>query len=168
MSDRTLVLLKPDAVKRKLTGQIIARIEAKDLCGRFSGRIVRGVSHGIGVSPTADGQNHVAVVCNGGFVVVTHNGGATWTSLGSTTGANPFPLNGKWYNGYTPALARNTEFFAPPMATVPRSGPAARTTMRWPGWMNERVERWLALSSEASGTRKRVAMPLSVSPLRTT
>jgi nucleoside-diphosphate kinase len=31
MSDRTLVLLKPDAVTRKLTGQIIARIEAKDL-----------------------------------------------------------------------------------------------------------------------------------------
>jgi len=31
MSDRTLVLLKPDAVERKLTGQIIARIEAKDL-----------------------------------------------------------------------------------------------------------------------------------------
>lgn len=31
MSDRTLVLLKPDAVRRKLTGQIIARIEAKDL-----------------------------------------------------------------------------------------------------------------------------------------
>jgi nucleoside-diphosphate kinase len=31
MSDRTLVLLKPDAVKRKLTGQIIARVEAKDL-----------------------------------------------------------------------------------------------------------------------------------------
>jgi nucleoside-diphosphate kinase len=31
MSDRTLVLLKPDAVQRKLTGQIIARIEAKDL-----------------------------------------------------------------------------------------------------------------------------------------
>lgn len=31
MSDRTLVLLKPDAVKRKLAGQIIARIEAKDL-----------------------------------------------------------------------------------------------------------------------------------------
>jgi nucleoside-diphosphate kinase len=31
MSDRTLVLLKPDAVRRKLAGQIIARIEAKDL-----------------------------------------------------------------------------------------------------------------------------------------
>jgi len=29
MSDRTLVLLKPDAVERKLAGQIIARIEAK-------------------------------------------------------------------------------------------------------------------------------------------
>lgn len=31
MSDRTLVLLKPDAVRRKLTGEIIRRIEAKDL-----------------------------------------------------------------------------------------------------------------------------------------
>lgn len=31
MSDRTLVLLKPDAVQRKLAGQIIARIESKDL-----------------------------------------------------------------------------------------------------------------------------------------
>ncbi len=31
MSDRTLVLLKPDAVQRKLTGQIIARIESKGL-----------------------------------------------------------------------------------------------------------------------------------------
>jgi nucleoside-diphosphate kinase len=31
MSDRTLVLLKPDAVRRKLAGEIIRRIEAKDL-----------------------------------------------------------------------------------------------------------------------------------------
>ncbi len=31
MSDRTLVLLKPDAVERKLAGEIIARIEAKHL-----------------------------------------------------------------------------------------------------------------------------------------
>jgi nucleoside-diphosphate kinase len=31
MSDRTLVLLKPDAVERKLVGEIIARIEAKNL-----------------------------------------------------------------------------------------------------------------------------------------
>jgi len=30
MSDRTLVLLKPDAVRRKLTGEIIRRIEAKE------------------------------------------------------------------------------------------------------------------------------------------
>jgi photosystem II stability/assembly factor-like uncharacterized protein len=41
-------------------------------------RIFRDTPHGIGVSPTADGQNHVAVVCNGGFVLTTHNGGATW------------------------------------------------------------------------------------------
>ncbi len=31
MSDRTLVLLKPDTVERKLAGEIIARIEAKNL-----------------------------------------------------------------------------------------------------------------------------------------
>ena len=31
MSDRTLVLLKPDAVERKLVGEIVARIEAKNL-----------------------------------------------------------------------------------------------------------------------------------------
>ena len=31
MSDRTLVLLKPDAVERKLVGQIISRFEQKNL-----------------------------------------------------------------------------------------------------------------------------------------
>jgi nucleoside-diphosphate kinase len=31
MSDRTLVLLKPDAVERKLVGEIIGRFEAKNL-----------------------------------------------------------------------------------------------------------------------------------------
>lgn len=31
MTDRTLVLCKPDAVERKLTGEIIRRLEAKDL-----------------------------------------------------------------------------------------------------------------------------------------
>ncbi len=31
MSDRTLVLLKPDAIERRLVGSIISRIEAKDL-----------------------------------------------------------------------------------------------------------------------------------------
>ena len=31
MTDKTLIILKPDAVKRKLTGEIISRIEQKDL-----------------------------------------------------------------------------------------------------------------------------------------
>lgn len=31
MIDTTLIILKPDAVRRKLVGQIISRIEAKDL-----------------------------------------------------------------------------------------------------------------------------------------
>ena len=31
MSDRTLVLLKPDAVERKLVGEVVSRFEAKNL-----------------------------------------------------------------------------------------------------------------------------------------
>ena len=31
MSDRTLVLLKPDTIERKLVGQVVARFEAKNL-----------------------------------------------------------------------------------------------------------------------------------------
>ncbi len=31
MSDRTLVLLKPDTVERKLVGEVVARFEAKNL-----------------------------------------------------------------------------------------------------------------------------------------
>jgi nucleoside-diphosphate kinase len=31
MSDRTLVLLKPDTVERKLVGEVVSRFEAKNL-----------------------------------------------------------------------------------------------------------------------------------------
>lgn len=31
MSNKTLIILKPDAVRRKLTGEIVSRIEAKNL-----------------------------------------------------------------------------------------------------------------------------------------
>lgn len=38
------------------------------------------------------------------------NNGASWVSLGSTSGKNVFAIGTKWYNGYTPALGRNTAF----------------------------------------------------------
>lgn len=72
--------------------------------GIGAARIFRDTPHGIGVSPTADGQNHVAVVCNGGFVVVTHNGGATWTQaalIGTVPGWRGFNSNAEWADNTT-------------------------------------------------------------------
>src|SRR3954466_13878461 len=51
-----------------------------------AGRSFRAVTHGIGVSPVppdpnnpaADGKNHIAVAGGSGWVVTTHDGGATW------------------------------------------------------------------------------------------
>lgn len=72
--------------------------------GINAARIFRDTPHGIGVSPTPDGQNHVAVVCNGGFVVVTHNGGATWTQaalIGTVPGWQGFNSNAEWADNAT-------------------------------------------------------------------
>ena len=72
--------------------------------GIGAARIFRDTPHGIGVSPTADGQNHVAVVCNGGFVVVTHNGGATWTQagfIGTVPGWRGFNSSAEWADNNT-------------------------------------------------------------------
>jgi len=67
-------------------------------------RIFRDTPHGIGVSPAADGLAHVAVVCNGGFVVVTHNGGTSWTQtglIGSVAGWAGFNSNVEWADNNT-------------------------------------------------------------------
>jgi hypothetical protein len=71
-------------------------------------RIFRDTPHGIGVSPTADGQNHIAVACNGGFVVVTHNGGATWTQaalIGTVPNWQGFNSNAEWADNTTLYIA---------------------------------------------------------------
>ena len=71
-------------------------------------RVFRDTPHGIGVSPTADGQNHVAVVCNGGFVVVTHNGGTTWSQtplIGTVAGWQGFNSNAEWADDTTLYIA---------------------------------------------------------------
>jgi hypothetical protein len=72
--------------------------------GINAARIFRDTPHGIGVSPTADGQNHIAVVCNGGFVVVTHNGGATWTQaalIGTVPSWQGFNSTAEWADNTT-------------------------------------------------------------------
>jgi photosystem II stability/assembly factor-like uncharacterized protein len=72
--------------------------------GIGAARIFRDTPHGIGVSPTADGQNHVAVVCNGGFVVVTHNGGVTWSQtvlIGTVPAWQGFNSNVEWVDNST-------------------------------------------------------------------
>lgn len=76
--------------------------------GINAARIFRDTPHGIGVSPTPDGQNHVAVVCNGGFVVVTHNGGATWAQtglIGTVPGWQGFNSNAEWADNTTLYIA---------------------------------------------------------------
>jgi hypothetical protein len=76
--------------------------------GIGAARVFRDTPHGIGVSPTPDGQNHVAVVCNGGFVVVTHNGGATWSEtplIGTVPGWQGFNSNAEWADNTTLYIA---------------------------------------------------------------
>lgn len=71
-------------------------------------RIFRDTPHGIGVSPAVDGLAHIAVVCNGGFVVVTHNGGASWTQtglIGTVSGWVGFNSNVEWADNNTLYIA---------------------------------------------------------------
>jgi photosystem II stability/assembly factor-like uncharacterized protein len=71
-------------------------------------RIFRDTPHGIGVSPTANGLNTVAVVCNGGFVVSTHDGGATWHQaglIGTVPNWQGFNSNVEWADDSTLYLA---------------------------------------------------------------
>jgi hypothetical protein len=76
--------------------------------GINAARIFRDTPHGIGIAPGADGQNHVAVVCNGGFVVVTHDGGATWTQaalIGTVPTWQGFNSNAEWADNATLYIA---------------------------------------------------------------
>ncbi len=91
--------------------------------GINAARIFRDTPHGIGVSPETDGQNHVAVVCNGGFVVVTHNGGATWTQaalIGTVPAWQGFNSNAEW--------ADNTTLYIASESPLVGSGRVAKST----------------------------------------
>src|SRR5262249_13221289 len=76
--------------------------------GIGAARIFRDTPHGIGLSPTPDGPTHAAVVRTGGFVVVTHNGGATWTQaalIATVPGWQGFNSNAEWADNATLYIA---------------------------------------------------------------
>lgn len=88
-------------------------------------RIFRDTPHGIGVSPSVDGLAHVAVVCNGGFVVVTHNGGASWSQtglIGTVTGWAGFNSNVEWADNNTLYIASESPTSAARVAKSTNGG----------------------------------------------
>jgi len=90
--------------------------------GIGAARVFRDTVHGIGVSPAADGGlDSVAVVCNAGWVVTTHNGGATWHQtplIGTVTNWQGFNSNAEWADNDTLYIASENPF--------PSFGPVAR------------------------------------------
>jgi len=85
-------------------------------------RRFRDTVHGIGVSPDASGGiNNVAVVCNSGWVVVTHDGGATWHQtrlIGTVPNWQGFNSNVEWAGNNTLYVASESPF---PGARVAKS-----------------------------------------------
>jgi len=76
--------------------------------GIGAARIFRDTPHGIGVSPAVDGLAHVAVVCNSGFVIVTHNSDMSWTQtglIGMVPGWGGFNSNVEWADNSTLYIA---------------------------------------------------------------
>jgi len=88
-------------------------------------RIFRDTPHGIGVSPAVDGLAHVAVACNGGFVVVTHNGGVSWTQsglIGTVSGWVGFNSNVEWADNSTLYIASESPSSAARVAKSTNGG----------------------------------------------
>ena len=85
-------------------------------------RVFRDVVHGIGVSPSPNGGiGHVAVVCNSGFVVSTHDGGATWhqaSLIATVPNWQGFNSNAEWADNDTLFVASESPF---PGARVAKS-----------------------------------------------
>lgn len=93
--------------------------------GIGAARIFRDTPHGIGVSPAVDGAANVAVVCNGGFVVVTHNGGLSWTQtglIGTVSLWAGFNSNAEWADNNTLYIASESPSAAARVAKSTNGG----------------------------------------------
>jgi photosystem II stability/assembly factor-like uncharacterized protein len=98
--------------------------------GIGASRVFRDTPHGIGVSPTATGLNHVAVVCNGGFLVFTHDGGATWNQIGLIPPVpNPSGLGVSGWQGFNATVewADNNALYVGSESPIPAARVAKST-----------------------------------------
>jgi hypothetical protein len=82
--------------------------------GISAARVFRDAVHGIGVSPSPNGGlDRVAVVCNGGFVEVTHNGGKLWheaSLIDTVPNWQGFNANAEWADNHTLYIASESPF----------------------------------------------------------
>ncbi len=94
--------------------------------GLSAGRIVRGVSHGLGVHPS--NLNIIGAAGSGGYLMITTDGGSSWTErfLGST---GTDGQNIGWY-GFNSNVAWATDqvLFACSEATAPGAAHVAKST----------------------------------------
>ena len=96
--------------------------------GISAARVFRDAVHGIGVSPSPNGGlDHVAVVCNGGFVEVTHNGGKLWheaSLIDTVPNWQGFNANAEWADNHTLYIASESPF---PGARIAKSSDGGLT-----------------------------------------
>lgn len=98
--------------------------------GIGAGRGFRDTPHGIGVSPTATGLNHVAVVALSGWVVFTHDGGASWHQtrlIGTVPNWQGFNSSAEWADNTTLYVASESPI---PAARVAKSTDGGLTFKR--------------------------------------
>lgn len=98
--------------------------------GIGAGRIFRDTPHGIGMSPTPDGLSNVGVVCNSGWVVVTHDGGATWHQtrlIGTVPNWQGFNSNVEWADDATLYVASESPI---PAGRIAKSTDGGRSFTR--------------------------------------
>ncbi len=89
-------------------------LEGTPSTGIGAARVFRDAVHGVGVSPSPNGGlNNVAVVCNGGWVVVTHDGGSSWHQtplIGTVPNWQGFNSNVEWGDNETLYVASESPF----------------------------------------------------------
>jgi photosystem II stability/assembly factor-like uncharacterized protein len=112
----------PDTQCTQITGPVVPSSP-----GISDNRNFRDHTHGIDISPTppdpndptADGKNHIAVVGSGGWLVTSHDGGATWhevSMIGTVPFWQGFNSSVAWADNNTLYVASESANFDPHLA----------------------------------------------------